>query len=184
MSENQKRLVFRRQRQRPSRKTHGEGLFCHYMAQIGAIFPPETGLGSKFPWDGSADPWDGNRIPWDGLAERPHGSTKTTLKGGRSRASALTLCQIAHTPRRPAATPPQGPVRARTPHTEGPSTSRASARPAESRRCSWSWCPPRRGRSISNLWLSQPVFWNRNAQITSKTAPLFQKSGSIATFLK
>ena len=46
--------------------------FCRYMAQTGAVFPLETRLGSKIPWDGSADPWDGKRNPWDGLPRAPH----------------------------------------------------------------------------------------------------------------
>ena len=70
--------------------------FRHYMTRFGAIFPLKSGLGSKFPWDGSAIPWDGNRNPWDGSTVQPHGSTKTTLKGGRRSLSALTLCHIAH----------------------------------------------------------------------------------------
>ena len=70
--------------------------FRHYMAQIGAIFPPKSGLGLKIPWDGSANPWDGNLNPWDGSTEQPHGRTKISLKGGRRWASALTLCHIAH----------------------------------------------------------------------------------------
>ena len=80
----------------PCRTDARKWVFRHYMAQIDPIFPPKSGLGSKFPSLGSANPWDGNRFPWDVSAEGPHGRTKTTLKGGRTCASALTLCHIAH----------------------------------------------------------------------------------------
>ena len=81
----------------PSRKQRGEGLFCHYMAQIGGNFRPKSAHRSKFPWDGSADPWDGNRNPWDGSTEKPLPAAFPTLKGGRRWPSALTVCHIAHT---------------------------------------------------------------------------------------
>ena len=101
MSENQNDLIMRLLPRRPSRKSRGEGLFRHYMAHFGAIFPPKSGLGSKFPSLGSANPWDGNRFPWDVSAEGPHGRTEISLKGGRRWASALTVCHIAHSLPRP-----------------------------------------------------------------------------------
>ena len=71
--------------------------FRRYMAKFRAIFRSKSAHGSKFPWDGSADPWDGNRNPWDGSTEAPLPAAFPTLKGGRTRASALTVCHIAHT---------------------------------------------------------------------------------------
>ena len=71
--------------------------FCRYMAKIRAIFRSKSAHGTKFPWDGSADPWDGNRNPWDGSTKGPLPAAFPTLKGGRTRASALTVCHIAHT---------------------------------------------------------------------------------------
>ena len=96
ISENQNDLIMRLLPRRPSRKSRGEGLFCHYMAQNGLIFPPKSGLGSKFPSLGSANPWDGNRFPWDVSAETPRAAAFPTLKGGQRSLSALTLCHIAH----------------------------------------------------------------------------------------
>ena len=110
MSENQKVLVFSHICARPRHGDAPKRHFRHYMAQIGGNFLLKSAHGTKFPWDGSADPWDGNRNPWDGLPGRPHRRTKTTLKGGRRWASALTLCHIAHTARPPA---PRRPGRAR-----------------------------------------------------------------------
>ena len=60
------------------------------------IFPPKSGLGSKFPSLGSANPWDGNGFPWDVSAKGPHGRAEISLKGGRRWASVLTVCHIAH----------------------------------------------------------------------------------------
>ena len=94
--ENQKRLIIKYIRATHHRMDAPKRDFRHYMTRFGAIFPLKSGLGSKFPWDGSAIPWDGNRNPWDGSTVQPHGSTKTTLKGGRRSLSALTLCHIAH----------------------------------------------------------------------------------------
>ena len=71
--------------------------FRRYMAKIRAIFRSKSAHGTKFPWDGSAVPWDGNRNPWDGSTEAPLPAAFPTLKGGRTRASALTVCHIAHT---------------------------------------------------------------------------------------
>ena len=96
MSENQNDLIMRLLPRRPSRKSRGEGLFRHYMAHLGAIFPPKSGLGSKFPSLGSANPWDGNRFPWNVSAETPRAAAFPTLKGGQRSLSALTLCHIAH----------------------------------------------------------------------------------------
>ena len=71
--------------------------FRRYMAKIRAIFRSKSAHGTNFPWDGSADPWDGNRNPWDGSTKGPLPAAFSTLKGGRTRASALTVCHIAHT---------------------------------------------------------------------------------------
>ena len=98
MSENQKALVLSHICARPRHGDAPKRHFRHYMAQIGGNFLLKSAHGTKFPWDGSADPWDGNRNPWDGLPGRPHRRTKTTLKGGRRWASALTLCHMAHRP--------------------------------------------------------------------------------------
>ena len=77
--------------------------FCHHVSQMHPNFPPKTGLGMEFPWDGSADPWDGVGIPWDewadgphGRTKKPHGNTRISLECGRRRVSALTQCHIAH----------------------------------------------------------------------------------------
>ena len=66
------------------------------MAKFRAIFRSKSAHGSKFPWDGSADPWDGNRNPRDGSTKGPLPAAFPTLKGGRRRTSALTVCHIAH----------------------------------------------------------------------------------------
>ena len=71
--------------------------FRRYMAKFRAIFRSKSAHGTNFPWDGSADPWDGNRNPWDGSTKGPLPAAFPTLKGGRTRASALTVCHIAHT---------------------------------------------------------------------------------------
>ena len=70
--------------------------FRRYMAKFRAIFRSKSAHGSKFPWDGSADPWDGNRNPRDGSTKGPLPAAFPTLKGGRRRTSALTVCHIAH----------------------------------------------------------------------------------------
>ena len=90
MSENQKPLTFSHIRAKLRRTDAPKRDFRHYMAQIDPHFLLKTGLGYEIPRDGSANPWDGNRNPWDGLTGQPHGRTKITLKGGATRASALT----------------------------------------------------------------------------------------------
>ena len=96
MSENQNDLIMRLLPRRPSRKSRGEGLFCHYMAQNGLIFPSESGLGWKNPRDGTAVPRDVSENPSHGCTLRARRKAKISLKGARTRLSALTLCQMAH----------------------------------------------------------------------------------------
>ena len=96
MSENQNDLIMRLLPRRPSRKSRGEGLFCHYMAQNGLIFPSESGLGWKNPRDGTAVPRDVSENPSHGCTLRARRKAEISLKGARTRLSALTLCQMAH----------------------------------------------------------------------------------------
>ena len=97
MSENQKHLTMRHIPAIYLRVEAQKRHFRRYMAKIRAIFRSKSAHGTKFPWDGSADPWDGNRNPWDGSTKGPLPAAFPTLKGGRTRASALTVCHIAHT---------------------------------------------------------------------------------------
>ena len=121
--------------------------FCHYMARFDPIFPLKSGLGSKFPWDGSANPWDGNENPWDVSAETPHTAAFPTLKGGRTCASALTLCHIAHKHCRPFCRP--APRRA--------ATTQSGPRRWDGGRFVWAGCgaagryPSRRDESFSSM---------------------------------
>ena len=121
--------------------------FCHYMARFDPIFPLKSGLGSKFPWDGSANPWDGNENPWDVSAETPHTAAFPTLKGGRTCASALTLCHIAHKHCRPFCRP--APRRA--------ATTQSGPRRWDGGRFVWAGCgaagryPSRRAESFSSM---------------------------------
>ena len=94
--ENQKGLMFRHIRQILCRRDARKWFFRHYMARFDPIFPPKSGLGSKFPSLGLANPWDGNGFPWDVSAKGPHGRAEISLKGGRRWASVLTVCHIAH----------------------------------------------------------------------------------------
>ena len=96
MSENQNALIYRHIPASYRRRDAQKRDFRHYMAQIGPNFPPESAHGSKFPWDVSADPWDGNRNPRDGSTRKSLPPAFPTLKGGATRVSALTECQIAH----------------------------------------------------------------------------------------
>ena len=82
-------------------RTPPNAIFATIWRKSPPHFLLKTGLGCEIPWDGSANPWDGNRNPWDGSTGQPHGRTKITLKGGATRASALTVCHIAHKPTRP-----------------------------------------------------------------------------------
>ena len=96
MSENRKHLIFKHICAMSFRKLPVRGLFRHYMAHFGGVFPSECGLGWEFPSLGSADPWGGDGDPWDGSVARPHEGVENSLEDGRRSLSALTVCHIAH----------------------------------------------------------------------------------------